>query len=187
MNLAHPLPPAGTIGARVDALLTLPLELAGMRQSSCCTMHECARPEKTDGQSREFEAHAGKLFRAGAADAARRRRRRAHAHPLGRRRSGPRRASAPRRRASCAPMRNGSPATRIIRATISSGPSRRPAATTRSWCCATSASSRIASTTWRRSSAACISAICRATAWSGFPSWRGWSTSMRGGCRSRRR
>ena len=38
-------------------------------------------------------------------------------------------------------MRNGSPAITTIRANISSAPSRRPAATTRSWCCATSASS----------------------------------------------
>ena len=47
--------------------------------------------------------------------------------------------------------------------------------------------SRTASITSRRSSAACISAICRATAWSASPSWRGWSTSMPSACRCRRR
>ena len=76
----------------------------------------------------------------------------------------PRRAAGHARRESCAPMRNSSPAMTRIRSPSCSAPSRRPTAMTRWWCCATSASSRIASTTWCPSSAAPISPICRASA-----------------------
>ena len=83
---------------------------------------------------------------------------------------------APRRRGSAAPLRNGSPAIRTIRANTSSGRSRRPAVTTRSSCCATFVSSAFC----EHHIAPIIGRVhigyFPATAWSGFPNWRGWST-----------
>ena len=59
---------------------------------------------------------------------------------------------------------------------------------TKTWCSsATSPSFRIASITWRHSSARRISAIIRATAWSACRSSRGSSTPSPAACRRRRR
>ena len=59
-------------------------------------------------------------------------------------------------------------------------PSTRSAAMTRSCCCAIFRSSRTANIIWRRSSARPRSPICRATAWSEYPSLPECSTVSRG-------
>jgi hypothetical protein len=61
-------------------------------------------------------------------------------------------------------------------------PTQLPPVTTRSCCCATSVSSRTASTIWRQSSGVAILPTYRTAAWSVFRSSRVWSRCSPNGC-----
>ena len=157
---------------------TRSLEQSQQSASRASTSHERHR----DQEGR----HPPEAGRAPAAHAGRGGGGRAHADRLGRRRSrarGPAGHAAPRR------GRLRGILFRLPRSTpprCSPRPSRRPAATTTSSCCATSASRATASTTWRRSWAWRTSPTCPTAASSASPRSPAWWRSSPSACRRRR-